>query len=516
MLSMAFVGNTARLKMQGVVLAEGVKGYEALDEITRMVAGGAEENIKPLVMLQNQIGELAETIGGPFVESFYTYARGATEGIKALIAFNENTNGGIGIAMKYTVGITGMVAGLAFLAPNIKKAADMAGLFTKAIAANPIIATAVAVGLLTNALADYALSQASAKSEEAGRLATNKGLLEQAKKNLEILKNSSQPETEITDGLGKRTVATIEYARQLQVLIPLLEKKIAADTKSAGSGGITSPLLNEELKASMDQMGLDTANFTQDQITKYNDMYMTQAEIQRAAMDERVANLLSLQEQEIMIAAFTAEQLEEYNRQIAANDAALMADKLSSVSQMFGDLATIMNSGSRNMFEIGKAAAIAQAAVDTISGAQSAYTGMLLTFPGPLGVGLGIAAAAAAVVAGTMRVAQIQATEFQPKQTSALGASQGVFDFRAAGNSEGLVTTLQAGESIIPRPFTEALRTGEATLGGSSGGNTLQVIVQGDVIGTPRDEFYTTAAQRISELIQSGSIDAGSFSGSTS
>jgi hypothetical protein len=117
-----------------------------------------------------------------------------------------------------------------------------------------------------------------------------------------------------------------------------------------------------------------------------------------------------------------------------------------------------------------------------------------------------------------MRVAEIQSTEFQPKQMSALGpgAATGVFDFRDPGNSENLVTTISPGESIIPKRFTEALRTGEASLGG--GGNTYNYIVkvEGDVIGVPKDEFYKKSAQRMGELIQSGLISSGSFTGATS
>lgn len=515
MLSMAFVGNTARLKMQGIVLQDGVKGYAALDEISRMVAGGAQANIKPLTLLTNQMGELAESIGGPFVASMYAYATAANEGVKTLIKWNENTHGGIGMAMKYTIGLTGLVAGMAFLAPNIKKAADAAALFTKTIAANPIVATAIAVGLLTNALADYGLKQAGIKSDEQTRLASNKGLLDQAKQNLEILRNSSQPETEITEGLKKRTVSTIEYARQLGLLIPVLEKKIATDKKgNDGNPAIIEPKLKEDLKVALDTMGMDTTKFTTEQVEAYNAMYLTQDELQKAAMDARVGNLKNEQDQEIAIMAMTAEQRLEYDRQVAEAEKVQSDARLTAVGQMFGDLATLMNSGSRNMFEIGKAAAIAQAVVDTWSSAQSAFAS-LSGIP-VIGVGLGIAAAAAAVVAGTMRVAEIQSTEFQPKKTSALGASHGVYDFRAPGNSEGLVTTLQAGESIIPRPFTEALRTGEATLGQSGGGHTFQVIIQGDVLGTPRDEFYATAAQRMGELVQSGRITAGTINGATS
>jgi hypothetical protein len=81
-------------------------------------------------------------------------------------------------------------------------------------------------------------------------------------------------------------------------------------------------------------------------------------------------------------------------------------------SKMFGDLATLQESGNKRMFEIGKKAALAQTVMKTYQGAQEAFTAFAGAGLGPAGVALGIAAAGAAVVAGGIRAQAIQSTTF--------------------------------------------------------------------------------------------------------
>jgi hypothetical protein len=78
--------------------------------------------------------------------------------------------------------------------------------------------------------------------------------------------------------------------------------------------------------------------------------------------------------------------------------------KISSVSQTFGNLASLMNSGSKKMFEIGKKAAIAGAIVD--NGAAIVKT--MASVPYPFNIPL----AASQAVAGAMQIKQIQSQQF--------------------------------------------------------------------------------------------------------
>lgn len=94
--------------------------------------------------------------------------------------------------------------------------------------------------------------------------------------------------------------------------------------------------------------------------------------------------------------------------------------RMAAVGKALGDLSTLMNSESRKMFEVGKAAAISQTILSTFEGAQKAYTA-LAGIP-VVGPALGAAAAVAAIAAGTARVQAIRSQSFggggAPRQTA--------------------------------------------------------------------------------------------------
>ena len=86
------------------------------------------------------------------------------------------------------------------------------------------------------------------------------------------------------------------------------------------------------------------------------------------------------------------------------------SNQTSAMSSMFGDLATLQQSGNKRMFEIGKKAAMAQTLMSTYEGAQKAYTAMI-GIP-VIGPALATAAAGAAIVAGGVRLQSISSTSF--------------------------------------------------------------------------------------------------------
>lgn len=83
---------------------------------------------------------------------------------------------------------------------------------------------------------------------------------------------------------------------------------------------------------------------------------------------------------------------------------------LQSAAAIAGQMAGMMNSKSRAMFEVGKAGAIAEAVINTYTAATGAFKA-LAGIP-IIGPALGAAAAAAAVVAGMANVSRIRATQF--------------------------------------------------------------------------------------------------------
>lgn len=84
--------------------------------------------------------------------------------------------------------------------------------------------------------------------------------------------------------------------------------------------------------------------------------------------------------------------------------------QIQAASDAFGNLATLQNSHNKKAAAIGKAAAIAQATINTYQAATGAYAAMAsIPYVGPF---LGAAAAAAAVIAGLANIAQIKSANY--------------------------------------------------------------------------------------------------------
>jgi hypothetical protein len=121
---------------------------------------------------------------------------------------------------------------------------------------------------------------------------------------------------------------------------------------------------------------------------------------------------------------------------LAKVQSAFGSESLSAYSQMFGNISSLMESENKKQFEIGKKAAAAQAIIDTIASAQSAFKS--LTGIPVVGPALGIAAAGAATIAGMARLSQINSTSFGgggsvPSSPSTGGMSTG----SASGVTQG-------------------------------------------------------------------------------
>jgi len=135
----------------------------------------------------------------------------------------------------------------------------------------------------------------------------------------------------------------------------------------------------------------------------------SQAYLQREAIIQRGIARGAILENEAAILRKQNEQQYADERVAIAKEEAdrkrqIELDRLSAMSQLFGNLATLMNAQNRKLFEIGKAAAIAQAIVNT----ATAVTNALAVPPFPLGLALAVTAG----VAGAVQIATIQNQKF--------------------------------------------------------------------------------------------------------
>jgi hypothetical protein len=138
------------------------------------------------------------------------------------------------------------------------------------------------------------------------------------------------------------------------------------------------------------------------------------------AIDREQEELIRAGQEEIEIERNKNEQLDRLgytHRQMS----------LGASKTFFGSMTALMNTNSKKMFEIGKAAAIAETVVNTYAAAMGAYRALaMIPYVGPF---LGAAAAAAAIASGMAQVSAIKS-----QQIGGGGGAQGVF---AANPSTG-------------------------------------------------------------------------------
>lgn len=157
--------------------------------------------------------------------------------------------------------------------------------------------------------------------------------------------------------------------------------------------------------------------------------------------------------------------------------------KMQIASTMLGQISTLMESSSRRMFEVGKAAAIAQTIIDTYAAAQSAYRNFAWNPP------LAFAMAAAATLAGLARVQQIRSTQFQGGG-SATAAGLG------GGAAGGGASAPAPQPSITPVPAPEPEREREKRR------SVVYLTVSGQVF--TRDWLAYEFLPQLNELVADG------------
>lgn len=105
--------------------------------------------------------------------------------------------------------------------------------------------------------------------------------------------------------------------------------------------------------------------------------FMTEQELLSVQYEERLLALQEARQRELLTEqeyqALKLQAQQDFNNKMRAMDAAALQTKLSAWSGAFGDLASLMNTGNKKLFKIGKMAALAQAVVDGWSSATSAW-----------------------------------------------------------------------------------------------------------------------------------------------
>lgn len=229
--------------------------------------------------------------------------------------------------------------------------------------------------------------------------------------------------------------------------------------------------------------------------------YMTEEELLREHHERRLETLEDARAADFDNEAKWNSAIEAENKRF--NDAMEDMDKARWMAQMdlaasgLSEITGLMSSENRKMFEIGKAAAIAQTLVSIPSSAQKAFDAMSgIPIVGPA---LGTAAAAAAVVAGLGRLQAIKSANF--------GGGGG-------GGSGG--GGISGGVQSVPAAPAPVQLDGAS--GGGRGGDSISITVQGSVVGATKDELADMFGDALRERIANKDyvlIDSNSRNGRT-
>ena len=168
--------------------------------------------------------------------------------------------------------------------------------------------------------------------------------------------------------------------------------------------------------------------------------------------------------------------------------------QLKGTADVFGLLTGLMASENRKMFEIGKAAAIAQGAINIPLAATNAYASASAV--PVIGHILAPIAATAAVVAQTAQLSAIKSANF---------------------NGGGGAAAITGGVNTVPAaPAPVQLDGGRGA--DSGGGSSISITVQGSVVGATKDELADMFGDALRERIANKDyvlIDSNSRNGRT-
>lgn len=157
-----------------------------------------------------------------------------------------------------------------------------------------------------------------------------------------------------------------------------------------------------------------------DQVEAFMESVYSKNNLEKIANDQKNADL---KESDQVAIQEKLSREKEAAAELAKFKDSVDKSRASAAGKALSDIATLMQSGSKKQFEIGKAAAKAQTVISTYKGAQEAYSA-LAGIP-VVGPALGIAAAGAAIAAGGIRLQAINGTSFGGGGTVSAGAAGG-------------------------------------------------------------------------------------------
>jgi len=204
----------------------------------------------------------------------------------------------------------------------------------------------------------------------------------------------------------------------------------------------------------------ETAEFLRQlNVERLEDINMTEEEILRGRMERlelfKQANILDVESEK----KFNAEKAKQ-KIALSKIEKKLRVEGVAQTKSALGEISTLTSSTNESLFNVGKAAAIANATMNS----YEAFTKTLAKVPFPLNIPL----AAGVAAAGFVQVSNIVGTKLPKKEAG--GVIDNVLPAGGIGNEDGLIA-VQCGESVLTRDATVSL--GQETINALNRGENI-------------------------------------------
>ena len=440
----AAAGEVSSFSRYGLIIKKGADNAEtfatALDAINKKFGGAAAEQVKTfsgaVAQLSNTYGDTLETLGELVTKNqFFTEAIKIVNGflleLQGTIKGNEDQFRSLlrnGLLQLVQFVSQALLPFLEATERNLLKLAKAAATFRGSI------------NVIGAAFGD---KQAQANVENAAKLVVD---IDQALQGLDSSTNVYKRAAQLVDRFGAALEKIPDKQREINNEAGNAPAPTPTPAKETDDGGVA---------VSLEAITVAEEEKTLVRIQKLNERIQLLAEIDSEANASEIQRAIDQQDilsdtlrvgsdARLKIEADVAKQGDQLSAELLANDKKRAKerqdlekkklDNLSQVnSQFFGGLASLTQSKSRELFEIGKAAGVAQATVDGALAVQKT----LASLPFPLNI---LAAAGVAVKTG-VQISTIASQQFQ--------AERGLTEVPGGFPNDSFPAALTSGERVV-------------------------------------------------------------------
>jgi hypothetical protein len=446
----AAAGEVGTFSRYGLIIEKGATQAQtfsnALAKINAQFGGAAAGQVKTFSgatqQLSNTFGDLQEEVGFTITrsEGFVQVLNLVNKVVKDLgTVVGENREGIRGFLINFLADITGAVASAIRIIGRIRLVFDQIGLAFPALS----IGLQSFISFAAEQIAKF-LESINFKGVFDDFIAGSKKAAEEFEFNVKFEEEALRSQIQVIEDRQRAFEDSAEVIETFEGRVREAAKN-TADTQVEQANRVAEAraqlaLEREFKKTADDAVEIEQAQKDIDTIIKneetknsiLRDASQSRLEIQRDTLEKIIALEKQKGQENSKIQLAAQAKLAQVNNQI-------LAQRLGQANQFFGDLSSLTQSKNRQLFEIGKAAALAQAVVQGALAVQNA----LAVQPYPVGVAL----ASAAAIKAAVQIATISAQSLQT----------GITEVPRGFPNDSFPALLTSGERVVSAPQNQDL-----------------------------------------------------------